>query len=143
MTMYHNGSCNMTFSLLLWSTLLNLCLRFRSLYLGVIYLYWSIFGLETIEPLSLEDQAWVIQAAGKFIYAVFYILVVVVLLNALIAVMSTAYNNVEVSDMGGNVCPLNRTTIRNTEEGSYCFTAYIKCHTNSCSALYFSSSRLI
>ena len=30
----------------------------------------------------------------------------------------------------------NRTTIRNREQGSYCFTMKIKCQANSCLALY-------
>lgn len=65
------------------------------------YLYWSIFGMEDLEYLHLTDQSKVLEAAGLFIYGFFFILVVLVLLNALIAVMSNVYIEVEVS-MGFN-----------------------------------------
>ncbi|XP_072048395.1 short transient receptor potential channel 3-like [Amphiura filiformis] len=43
----------------------------------------------------LSNQAVVIEKAGMLLYAGFYVLMIVVLLNALIAVMSEAYNTVE------------------------------------------------
>ena len=63
----------------------------------IVYLYWSTFGLETMDPLMLPSDAWVLSMAGNLLYAMFYVFVVVVLLNALIAVMSNVYNDVEVS----------------------------------------------
>ena len=73
-----------------------------SLMVSIIYLYWSVFGLESMEPLQLPSQAWILQAAGTTLYAMFYVFVVVVLLNALIAVMSAVYNQVEVRVMTTN-----------------------------------------
>ena len=49
-----------------------------------------------MDPLTLRNQAVVMQAAGTILYGMFYVFVVVVLLNALIAVMSNVYNEVEV-----------------------------------------------
>ncbi|XP_072049390.1 short transient receptor potential channel 5-like [Amphiura filiformis] len=69
--------------------------KLPNLWKGIIYLYWSVFGLESMEPLELNNQAWILQASGITLYALFYVLVVVVLMNALIAVMSNVYNEVE------------------------------------------------
>ena len=63
----------------------------------IVYLYWSTFGLESMDPLVLPGDAWVLSMAGNLLYAMFYVFVVVVLLNALIDVMSNVYNDVEVS----------------------------------------------
>ena len=73
-----------------------LFLSIDSLLMGVIYLYWSMFGLESRNALNLVSQAWILQMAGYILYAMFYILIVIVLLNALIAIMSNVYNDVEV-----------------------------------------------
>ncbi|XP_072049327.1 uncharacterized protein [Amphiura filiformis] len=69
--------------------------RFSNLFFGVLYLFWSALGFESQDPLFLSNQAVVIEKTGLVLYAAFYILIVIVLLNALIAVMSEAYNNVE------------------------------------------------
>ena len=53
-------------------------------------------GLEAMDPLTLDNQATVIEGAAKAIYSFFYVLVIIVLLNALVAVMSNVYNQVEV-----------------------------------------------
>ena len=66
------------------------------LFYTVVYLYWSIMGLEAMDPLTLDNQATVIEGAAKAIYSFFYVLVIIVLLNALVAVMSNVYNEVEV-----------------------------------------------
>ena len=60
------------------------------------YLFWSVMGMEDNQPLQLSNQAMVIEYAGLILYAFFYVLMIIVLLNALIAVMSEAYNSVEV-----------------------------------------------
>ena len=48
------------------------------------------------EVLQIPNFAVVKETAGSLIYASFYVLVIVVLLNALIAVMSNLYNEIEV-----------------------------------------------
>lgn len=70
------------------------------MFTGTVFLYWSVFGLESISVLDLGDQAYILQSAGYMLYAMFYILLVLILLNALIAVMSNVYNEVEVCIFG-------------------------------------------
>ena len=52
-----------------------------------------------MEVLQLPNNAHMLETAGMLMYAMFYVFVVVVLLNALIAVMSQVYTEVEVSDV--------------------------------------------
>ncbi|XP_072035080.1 short transient receptor potential channel 5-like [Amphiura filiformis] len=68
---------------------------FVNLFFAIIYLYWSALGLEDQRPLTLDNQAFVLEAAGLVLYGMFYVLLIIVLLNALIAVMSEVYNEVE------------------------------------------------
>lgn len=59
-------------------------------------LYWSLFGLMPREAVQSNAIPRVLESAGTLLYASFYVFCVVVLLNALIAVMSNVYNIVEV-----------------------------------------------
>ncbi|XP_063959639.1 short transient receptor potential channel 5-like [Lytechinus pictus] len=68
---------------------------YKNLGRSMLSLYWSLFGLIDRKSLSLEGMPAVIEGAGGLLYASFYIFAVLVLLNALIAVMSNVFNKVE------------------------------------------------
>ncbi|XP_033641741.1 short transient receptor potential channel 4-like [Asterias rubens] len=68
---------------------------FTSVFQSVLSLYWSLFGLMPVEDLQLPGDYVVKETAGSVLYATFYVLIVVVLLNALIAVWSNLYNEIE------------------------------------------------
>ena len=59
-------------------------------------LFWTLFGMIGIDILSLPANQRVQQIAGVGMFVLFHLLAVLVLLNALIAVMSNVYNAVEV-----------------------------------------------
>ena len=69
---------------------------YSSLWRAVITLYWSVFGLMPMSDLHLRKQEVVMETAGSLLYASFYVLLIIVLLNALIAVWSNVYNEIEV-----------------------------------------------
>ncbi|XP_072048694.1 uncharacterized protein [Amphiura filiformis] len=69
--------------------------KFSNLFFGFMYLFWSALGFQDQGALALSNQAVVIETAGVLLYAAFYVLMVIVLLNALIAVMSKTYHSVE------------------------------------------------
>ncbi len=73
------------------------------MFFAIVYLYWSALGLEDQEALKLDNQAQILEAAGLILYGMFYVFLIIVLLNALIAVMSEVYNAVEVSVIQFNV----------------------------------------
>lgn len=60
-------------------------------------LYWSLFGLIPAKSVKMDSIPRVLESMGELLYASFYVFTVLVLLNALIAVMSNVYNVVEVS----------------------------------------------
>lgn len=60
-------------------------------------LYWSLFGLISKSSVESDKLPEVMVYMGNLLYASFYVFTVLVLLNALIAVMSNVYNVVEVS----------------------------------------------
>ncbi|XP_072044432.1 uncharacterized protein [Amphiura filiformis] len=68
-----------------------------NLFWVVVYLYWSLFGLQDPNRLDLSNQAKVLETTGYLIYALFFVLVGLVLLNALIAVMTEVYNEIEIN----------------------------------------------
>ncbi|XP_072165972.1 short transient receptor potential channel 4-like [Diadema setosum] len=73
----------------------NNSLSYRTLGDSMMSLYWSLFGLVSISDLSVAGTTQVTIGAGTLLYAFFYIFAVLVLLNALIAVMSNVFNKVE------------------------------------------------
>lgn len=81
---------------MLFLLILSTIFSFHSLLTATITLYWSTFGLNAIDVLKLPQSAKMLEIAGLLMYAMFYVFVVVVLLNALIAVMSEVYSEVEV-----------------------------------------------
>ncbi|XP_038065284.1 short transient receptor potential channel 5-like [Patiria miniata] len=68
---------------------------FASIFQTLITLYWSVFGLMPMSDLHLPENAVVMETAGSLLYASFYVLLIIVLLNALIAVWSNVYNEIE------------------------------------------------
>ncbi|XP_072049961.1 short transient receptor potential channel 1-like [Amphiura filiformis] len=70
--------------------------EFKDLLHTLITLYWSANGINPdLDVLELPQNAHMLQEAGYLMYAMFYVFVVVVMLNALIAVMSQVYTQVE------------------------------------------------
>ena len=63
-----------------------------------------MMGFEDQEPLRLGRQAQIMEVAGLILYALFYIILIIVLLNALIAIMSEVYNSVEVRKLARDYC---------------------------------------
>ncbi len=67
-------------------------------------LFWALFGLEPLEIIKLdvngqqEVEHYFTEAVGTLLYALYLMFAVVVMLNALIAMMSNTYTRVEVSD---------------------------------------------
>ena len=70
-------------------------------------LFWALFGLSEIENLSLESGLHLTESVGHFMYALYLLVAVIVLLNALIAMMSSTYAKVQVRDSYDNDLVLN------------------------------------
>ncbi|XP_071842699.1 transient-receptor-potential-like protein [Apostichopus japonicus] len=62
---------------------------------SMLTLYWSLFGLIPAKSVKMDSIPRVLESMGELLYASFYVFTVLVLLNALIAVMSNVYNVVE------------------------------------------------
>ena len=62
-------------------------------------LFWALFGLESLSIIELQDDVnhYFTEAVGTLLYALYLMFAVVVMLNALIAMMSNTYTRVEVS----------------------------------------------
>ncbi|XP_071842924.1 short transient receptor potential channel 7-like isoform X4 [Apostichopus japonicus] len=82
---------------------------FESIIQSIFSLYWSLFGLMPREAVQSNTIPRVLESAGTLLYASFYIFTVVVLLNALIAVMSNVYNQVE--ENADSEWKFNRTSL--------------------------------
>ena len=64
---------------------------------SMLTLYWSLFGMiPTTSVTDVADDYPVVSGAGSILFSFFILFVVLVLLNALIAVMSNVFNKVEV-----------------------------------------------
>ncbi|XP_072045829.1 short transient receptor potential channel 5-like [Amphiura filiformis] len=68
---------------------------FTEFYVSLEMLFWSIFNILGKEELHLRSQYKITSIVGQILYAVYLILVVVVMLNALIAMLSNTYTRVE------------------------------------------------
>jgi hypothetical protein len=68
-----------------------------SLYNTVETLFWSIFGLISLENFELSDEHQVTVWVGKTMFGTYGYISVVVLLNMLIAMMSNSYQYISVS----------------------------------------------
>nr|XP_006821754.1 PREDICTED: short transient receptor potential channel 5-like [Saccoglossus kowalevskii] len=58
-------------------------------------LYWSLFGLIDLEVLSVEADHSFTVSVGELTFALYHVCAIIVLLNALIAMMSNTYTRVE------------------------------------------------
>ncbi|XP_077985059.1 short transient receptor potential channel 4-like isoform X2 [Glandiceps talaboti] len=58
-------------------------------------LFWSIFGLVELSSLKVKADHASVENFGLILYAFYYVIAVVVLLNLLIAVMSDTYSKIE------------------------------------------------
>ncbi len=70
---------------------------FYSLFNTMKTLFWALFGSNDLSVLNIKngDQK-VTEWLGQFIYALYLLVAVIVLLNALIAMMSSTYTRVQV-----------------------------------------------
>ncbi|XP_038045260.1 short transient receptor potential channel 5-like isoform X2 [Patiria miniata] len=68
---------------------------FGSLFLTIGTLFWSLFDLMDLDNLTMASDLKFSEAIGTALYAAYSVLGVVVLMNALIAMMSNTYTRVE------------------------------------------------
>ncbi|XP_072041739.1 short transient receptor potential channel 1-like isoform X3 [Amphiura filiformis] len=70
---------------------------FLSFYSTMGTLFWSLFDLADTEELEVDPSAGMVftEGVGLFLYAAYLVIAVVVMLNALIAMMSNTYTRVE------------------------------------------------
>ena len=66
--------------------------------MSVFNLFWTIFGDMDIDSLFLPANLWMTYETGLLLYAVYVVMVVIIMLNALIAMLSNTYSRVEVED---------------------------------------------
>ncbi len=60
-------------------------------------LFWALFGFNELDVLEINDgDQQMTESLGHFIYALYLLVAVIVLLNALIAMMSSTYTRVQV-----------------------------------------------
>ena len=61
-------------------------------------LFWALFGINDLEVLEIKGgQQRLTESVGHFMYALYLLVAVIVLLNALIAMMSSTYARVHAS----------------------------------------------
>nr|XP_054760143.1 short transient receptor potential channel 4-like [Lytechinus pictus] len=70
---------------------------FASVGLSMLTLFWALFGLESLSIIQLESgiNHYFTEAVGTFLFGLYLMFAVVVMLNALIAMMSNTYTRVE------------------------------------------------
>ena len=60
-------------------------------------LLWALFGVNDLEVLQIENgKQQLTESVGHFMYALYLLVAVIVLLNVLIAMMSSTYARVQV-----------------------------------------------
>ena len=64
---------------------------FSNLWSSLVNLFWSIFGYLDPNELDLTDQHNIIEVFGLILLACFYLAVIIILVNMLIAMMSKSY----------------------------------------------------
>lgn len=65
-------------------------------------LFWSIFGLSEVISVVLKYDHKFIENIGYVLYGVYNVTMVVVLLNMLIAMINSSYQEIEVHKQGGH-----------------------------------------
>ncbi|XP_071477341.1 short transient receptor potential channel 4-like [Diadema antillarum] len=73
----------------------DLKVHFDNIFQTVVTLYWSMYGFMGTDILQLPAEQQSLYVAGLTLFALFNILAILVLLNALIAIMSNVYNAIE------------------------------------------------
>lgn len=66
-------------------------------------LFWSIFGLSEVISVVLKYDHKFIENIGYVLYGVYNVTMVVVLLNMLIAMINSSYQEIEVQYLNENV----------------------------------------
>ena len=62
-------------------------------------LFWSLFGMTELESLQIQEgELGLTESLGHFMFALYLLVAVIVLLNALIAMMSSTYTRVQVRE---------------------------------------------
>ena len=59
-------------------------------------LYWAMFGLTGTDTLELSSRNYLAEQVGTFLFATYLVVAAIILLNALIGMLSSTYNIVEV-----------------------------------------------
>lgn len=72
-------------------------------------LFWSIFGLSEVTSVVLKYDHKFIENIGYVLYGIYNVTMVVVLLNMLIAMINSSYQEIEVSRLLPLVCPCRRS----------------------------------
>lgn len=75
----------------------NLCLFSHRVEESFKTLFWSIFGLSEVISVVLKYDHKFIENIGYVLYGVYNVTMVVVLLNMLIAMINSSYQEIEVS----------------------------------------------
>ena len=74
------------------------CVSCSSVGQSMLTLFWSLFGLESLDIIKVNHaNHYFTEAVGTILFALYMMFAVVVMLNALIAMMSNTYTRVEVS----------------------------------------------
>lgn len=66
-------------------------------------LFWSIFGLSEVSSVVLKYDHKFIENIGYVLYGIYNVTMVVVLLNMLIAMINSSYQEIEVSPKKSDV----------------------------------------
>lgn len=72
-------------------------------------LFWSIFGLSEVTSVVLKYDHKFIENIGYVLYGIYNVTMVVVLLNMLIAMINSSYQEIEVSRLLPMLCPGRRS----------------------------------
>lgn len=78
-----------------------------SLYRTLETLFWAGFNLIELDTLDMGSSHYFTEWAGKTMFGTFNVIAIVVLLNMLIAMMSTSYAEITVSYTVLETCPFN------------------------------------
>lgn len=76
-------------------------------------LFWSIFGLSEVTSVVLKYDHKFIENIGYVLYGIYNVTMVVVLLNMLIAMINSSYQEIEVSVPSLCVSEVLRLLVRN------------------------------
>ena len=84
-------------------------------------LFWAIFGLSEVRSVVLDTNHKFIENTGYILYGVYNIIMVIVLLNMLIAMFNSSFQEIEVSPKPFENIRLTQNVLLSPV--SYCFHA--------------------